>query len=41
VFFVNTDGTGFITLYSFSAFTGFNSAGDFTNSDGGYAEVGK
>ena len=34
IFAVNTDGTGFRTLYSFSATTSTNSLGVYTNSDG-------
>jgi len=39
VFAVNTDGTGFTTLHSFTA-GGTNSSGVFTNSDGAYPQAG-
>jgi uncharacterized repeat protein (TIGR03803 family) len=39
VFKLNTDGTGFTTLYSFSAGSN-NSLGDFTNSDGNQPKAG-
>jgi len=39
VFAVNTDGTGFTTVHSFSA-GGYNSANNYTNSDGAYPDAG-
>jgi uncharacterized repeat protein (TIGR03803 family) len=36
VFSLNTNGTGFTTLYSFAASPGYNAQGSYTNSDGSF-----
>ena len=40
VFAINTDGSGFTTLYNFTSLSGTNSSGAYTNSDGAYPGAG-